>query len=49
MATFEINVSTEKQKCAQCGKIGTGYYKAKNKPGKYICPKCVMDNIKRKL
>ena len=46
MAT--INVSCDEQKCSQCGKKGKGFYEATNAPGKYICPKCVLKNVKRK-
>ncbi len=45
---FTITVSVDKQICAQCGEKGTGFYEAKNAPGKYICQKCVMANIKCK-
>lgn len=48
MATYEINVSCDKQVCGQCGKKGSGYYEAKNAPGKYICQKCVLSNIERR-
>ena len=47
MAVFTINVSTDEQKCEQCGRTDIGFYESKNLPGKYICNKCVMDNVKR--
>lgn len=34
--------------CAQCGKRGTGYYEVPNAHDKYICQKCVLENIKHK-
>jgi len=43
---FTINISMDKQVCIQCGKRGTGFYECKNAPGKYICQKCVLSNIK---
>jgi len=43
-----ININTDKQICAQCGKEGTGYYEAINSKEKYICHKCVIKNIERK-
>jgi len=48
MKTHNINISCNKQVCAQCGKSGKGYYECTKSPGKYICQKCVLDNIKRK-
>ncbi len=44
-----LNVSCDKQTCAQCGNVGKGYYEATNAPGKYLCHKCVLKNIGRKL
>lgn len=44
-----INVSCDKQVCAQCGKSGKGYFEARNAPGKYICHKCVIGNIDKKI
>jgi late competence protein required for DNA uptake (superfamily II DNA/RNA helicase) len=43
-----INISTNKQICAKCGKRGKGFYEATNAPGKYICCECILKNIKRK-
>ena len=48
MATYEINVSCDKQTCGQCGKKGVGFYSALNAPGKYICQSCVLKNIDRR-
>ena len=43
-----IEVSADKQRCGQCGKIGTGFFKCHNDSTKYICDKCIMKNIDRK-
>ena len=48
MATIIINVSCDKQVCAQCGKIGKGYFESTSEKGKYICHKCVIKNIDRR-
>jgi len=49
MATTTINISPDKKTCAQCNKSGKGYYEVPSKPGKYICPKCVLKNIEREI
>lgn len=44
---YQINVSVDKEICAQCGKKGVGFFEAMNAPGKFICGKCVEKNIDR--
>jgi hypothetical protein len=44
-----INISIDIETCGQCGRKGTGYYESKNRPGTYICPECVLENIKRNI
>ncbi len=37
----------DKKTCGQCGKQGTGFYETTNEKGKYICKKCILENIER--
>lgn len=46
MTTYNFDVSIDNQKCCQCGKTGKGFYKTKNDDTKYICPGCIIKNIK---
>lgn len=45
MATINIDVSMDSQKCWKCGKTGKGYYKTINGDG-YVCQSCVIKTIK---
>jgi ribosomal protein L37AE/L43A len=40
---YEIEISTDKQKCTQCGKLKKGCYRQKN--NNWICTKCIFENI----
>ena len=40
---YEIEVSSDRQKCAQCGKLKKGCYRQKN--NNWICTKCIFKNI----
>ena len=42
---YEIEISTDKQKCIQCNKIKKGCYRQKD--GNFICIKCIFENIER--
>ena len=44
--TIKIEISVDKQKCVQCGKIKIGCYKQES--GRYICPTCILSNIKNR-
>lgn len=43
---YNVEISTDKQKCVQCGKIKTGCYK--QEIGSYICTTCILLNIKQR-
>jgi|WetSurMetagenome_2_1015567.scaffolds.fasta_scaffold188262_5 hypothetical protein len=40
---YEIEISADKQKCVQCGKLKKGCYRQKN--NNWICTKCIFNNI----
>jgi ribosomal protein L37AE/L43A len=40
---YEIEISADKQKCSQCGKLKKGCYRQKN--NNWICTKCIFENI----
>ncbi len=44
MKTYNVEVSIDKQECAQCHKMKKGCYRRQG--GVYICQECVIQNIK---
>ena len=46
MTTYKVEISTDKQRCAQCGKLKTGCYK-KEGNNYYMCQECILKNIQK--
>jgi hypothetical protein len=46
MPTYRIEISTDKQVCAQCGKKKIGCYR-KEGNDYYLCTDCILNNIEK--